>query len=128
MFERSVKHGGVLFLLAALVAVCAACDVRVDGNGGWSLDLAHGKAQDEWTRTYQLDPGEQLEIININGRIVAEAADGSTVDVRAERTARGSTDEAAKEVLDSIEMREEVGDARVRVEVRAPSRLGGRGH
>lgn len=110
---------------AMLAASVAACDIGIDG-GGFSLDLVSGRAQDEWTRSYSLGPGGRLELINVNGRITAEASDGSSVEVRAERTARGASDESAKDLLSKIEMREEVGDARVRVEVRTP-RIHGRG-
>ncbi len=105
-----------------------ACDVSVDGSGGFNLELVSGKAQEEWTRTYQLGPGGLLEIVNVNGRITAEASAGSAVEVRAERIARASTDEGARDLLKEIEMREEVADARVRVEVRPPRLRGLRGH
>jgi hypothetical protein len=106
----------------------AACDINVDGSGGFSFDLASGKAQDEWTRTYDLDAGALVEIVNVNGRITAEPGSGGGVEVRAERIARASTDDGAREHLKEIEMREEVSDTRVRVEVRAPRHRGFRGH
>lgn len=113
--------------LAALLVATAACDVSV-GEGGFSMDLARASVKDTWTRNYPLDPGGRLELININGRINAAPADGETVELLAERTAKGSTDEAAKKLLDQIEMREEVGPGRVRVEVRAPRSFGMGGH
>ena len=62
---------------SSLVAVgLAGCDIAVNGHGGLDFDLAAGKAQDEWTRSYKLAPGGRLEIINVNGRITAEASDG----------------------------------------------------
>ena len=87
-----------------------------------------GKAQDEWTRTYTVAAGGRLELININGRITAEASDGTAIEVKAERTAKAGSDDAARELLGKIEMREEVGEGRVRVEVRAPRFSGGAGH
>jgi hypothetical protein len=113
--------------LAALLTATAACDVSV-GEGGFSMDLARANAKDTWTRSYTLEPGGRLELINVNGRINATPADGETVELVAERTAKGSTDEAAKALLEKIEMREEVGPARVRVEVRAPRSFGMGGH
>ncbi|MGE0039898.1 MAG: DUF4097 family beta strand repeat-containing protein [Vicinamibacterales bacterium] len=117
-----------LATVLAVAAVLAGCDVSVDGSGGLSFDIAAGKAQDEWSRSYELAPGGQLELINVNGRITAEASDGTQVELKAERTAKAMSDESAQELLGQIEMREEVGDGRVRVEVRAPRMNGPKGH
>jgi Putative adhesin len=128
MALRARKHLIRVLGLAMLVSSIAACDVSIDGSGGFSLDLVSGKAQDEWTRTYPLGKDGSLEIINVSGRITAEGSDGSAVEVRAERMARGSSDEAATDLLGKIEMREEIGEARVRIEVRAPRLSGLGGH
>lgn len=114
-------------VLAAGLSV-AACDIQAGGEGGLSFGIASGKAQDTWTRTYTLQDQGRLEIINVNGRITAEPADGTQVTVEARRTAKGSTDEAAKELLAKLEIREEVSDARVRVEARPPRLSGFSGH
>jgi hypothetical protein len=114
-------------VLMVTVAV-AGCDIAVDGHGGLGIGLAAGKASDQWTRTYQVGPGGRLELINVNGRITAEASDGTAVEVVADRTAKATSDEAAKDLLGRIEMREEVGADRVRVEVRAPRMSGPSGH
>jgi hypothetical protein len=114
-------------VLAVTLAV-AGCDIAVDGHGGLGFGLAAGKANDQWTRTYHVAAGGRVEIININGRITAEASEGTAVEVLADRTAKGTTDEAAKDLLGRIEMREEVGADRVRVEVRAPRMSGPSGH
>lgn len=117
------------FLTLALLAglSVAACDIQA-GEGGFSLGVAQGKAQDTWSRTYTLAPGGTLELINVNGRIDAEPASGDTVELVGRRTAKASSDEAAKELLGRIEMREEVGEGRVRVEVRIPRLSGFSGH
>ncbi len=112
-----------LILSAAVLCATAACDVQV-GKDGFSLDVASGRAQDTWTRSYALAPGARLELINTNGRISAEPSADDKVELVAERTARASTDEAAQELMKQLEMREETGDARVRVEVRAPRTFG----
>ena len=106
-------------VLAAGMAL-AACDIQAGDGGGFSFGMVTGKAEDTWTRTYALSAGGRVEIINTNGRIDAEPAEGTTVEVVAHRTVRAATDEGAKDVLGHIEMREEVSDARVRVEVRSP--------
>jgi hypothetical protein len=122
--RKFARISGV-FMLAVVVA---GCDIAVDGHGGLGFGLAAGKASDQWTRTYPVGPGGRLELINVNGRITAEATDGPAVEVVAERTAKAVSDEAAKELLGRIEMREEVGPDRVRVEVRAPRMSGPSGH
>ena len=107
MHLRSTRSLARALVLVGLGVAAGACDVSVDGKGGFSLDVASGRAQDEWTRSYQIDPGGQLEIINVNGRITAEAGDGPEVEVKAERVARATTDEAARELLAKLDMREE---------------------
>ena len=105
----------------------AACDIQA-GEGGLSFDIASGKAQDTWSRTYSLPDKGRLELINVNGRITAEPATDGKVTVEGHRTAKGSTDEAAKELLAKIEIREEVSGDRVRVEARPPRLSGFSGH
>ena len=97
--ERSVSRRVVLLLLP-LAAVLAACDMS---------SFAHltAKASDEWTRSYPLSAGGEVRIVNTNGRIEVEGVDGSTVEVRAERIARGATDAAARELLPRIVIKEE---------------------
>lgn len=114
-------------LFVLLLASTTACDVSV-GEGGFSMDLARASARDTWARSYTIEPGGRLELINVNGRISAEPAEGGTVELVAERTAKASTDEAAKTLLGQVEMREETGAGRVRVEVRAPRSFGMSGH
>ena len=122
--RKTTRIAAILVATAAL----AACDIAVDGHGGFDFGLAAGKAQDEWTRSYSVAPGGRLELINVNGRITAEASDGNQIELRAERSAKATSDEAAKDLLARIEMREEVGADRVRVEVRPPRLSGPSGH
>lgn len=110
-------------LTAALLPLVAACDVQVGGEG-LSLELATGRAQDTWSRSFELAPGGRFELINVNGKITAEPSTGSTVELVGERVARAATDDGARDLLGRVEMREEVGDSRVRVEVRAPRTFG----
>lgn len=114
-------------ILAAGLSI-AACDIQAGEGGGFSLGIAKGKAEDTWTRTYKLAPGGTLELINVNGRIDAEPAAGDSVELVGKRTAEATSDEAAKALLDKLEIREEVGDSRVRVEVRFPRLSGFSGH
>ena len=114
-------------IAVALSAVLsgAACDIQA-GNGSFDIDFAQGKATDTWSRTYKVPADGRFELINVNGRVIAEPADGTEVIVEGKRTAKGRSDEVAKENLAKLEIREEVSDKTVRVESRPP-RLGGFG-
>src|SRR5215218_3925408 len=105
--ERSVSRGlGVL--LVPLAFVLAGCDA--------SLGHLTARATDEWTRSYPLDAGGEVRIVNTNGKIDIEGTDGSTVEVRAERIARGATDAAARELLPRIVIKEDIKPDRVWLE------------
>jgi len=102
----------------------AACDIKTSANGDFSFGIAAGKAQDTWSRTYKLGDKGRLELINVNGRITAEPTEGNELIVEGRRTAKASTDEAAKAMLEKLEIREEASDASIRIESRPP-RLSG---
>jgi len=93
---------------APLALALSACDVRL-GN------LA-GRATEEWTHTYPLTAGGQVHIGNTNGKVDIEGVDGNTVEIRAERVARGVTDTAARELLPRIEIKEDIRPDRVAVD------------
>lgn len=112
---RLTSRGALLLLLAAFPVL--GCDVSV-GENGFSVDLAKGKATDEWVRSYPLAPGGRLEIVNSNGQIDAAPATGSQVEVRVERSARAGSDEEARTLLQAIQMDEDVAPQRVRVAIR----------
>lgn len=105
----------------------AGCDIQAQ-NGKFDIDFASGKATDTWSRTYTVPAGGRFELINVNGRITAESTDGKEVIVEGKRTAKGRSDEIAKENLAKMEIREEVGGATVRVESRPPRMSGFGGH
>src|SRR5687767_1218460 len=115
----------VFVLFAGLSTV--ACDIQA-GDGKFDIDFATGKATDTWSRTYTVQPGGRFELINVNGRITAEQTDGKDVVVEGRRTAKARSDEAAKEMLAKLEIREEVGGSTVRVESRPPRMSGFGGH
>jgi hypothetical protein len=109
-----------LLRLAAVglaVVAASACDVVVT-----SME-AKGKAEDQWAKTYQLASGE-LEIVNTNGSIEVVGSEGTEVKVVAERTARGATDEDARNVLAGLQIAEDVGANRIRLETKAPAGQG----
>jgi len=97
-----VRAIGVFMVPLALAL--AACD--------GPFDLA-GRATDEWTRSYPLADGGQLQISNTNGIVEIEGITGSTVDVRAERVAHATTDSAARDLLSRIVIKEDVTPGRI---------------
>jgi hypothetical protein len=119
-------------LLAALALSVglslAGCDIKTSANGDFSFDISGGKAVDTWSRTYKIPATGRFELINVNGKITAEPTDGNEVIVEGKRTAKARSDEAAKEMLAKLEIREEVGESTVRVESRPPRLSGFSGH
>lgn len=101
------------------VLAITGCDIEV-GDKGVSVGVAQGKATEEWTRTYTLQPGGRLEIGNVNGAITLEPSTDSQVKVDAVREARASSDEAARKLLADVKMVEDVAPDHVRVEVGGP--------
>jgi hypothetical protein len=113
---------GVLRLAVLAAAfTCAGCDVKV-GDNGVSFDVTHGRAEDEWTRTYTLAKGGRLEIVSGGGPVNVTPSDGQTVQVRIIRQAQASTDEAAQQALKEETITEEVAPDRVRVQTARPGR------
>ena len=95
-------------VLLPLVVILAGCDL--------SLGNLAAHATDEWTHTYPLTAGGEIRIVNTNGRIDVEGIDGSTVEIKAEKIARGSTDAAARELLPRIVIKEDVKPDRITLE------------
>jgi len=106
----------------------AACDIKTSANGDFSFDIAGGKAEDTWSRTYKVPATGRFELINVNGRITAEQTDGAELIVEGRRSVKARSDEAAKELLDKLEIREESGESTIRVEARPPRLSGFSGH
>ena len=80
--------------------------------GGLALSAS---ATDEWTRTYPLADGGEVSIENANGRVEVDAGEPGTVEIHAERIAKGSTDEAAKQLLPRITINEDIKPNRVAI-------------
>jgi hypothetical protein len=74
-----------------------------------------GRASDEWTHSYPLEAGGEVEIINTNGTIDVQPADGSKVEVRAERIAKATSDDGARELLPRIAITEQTSANHVTV-------------
>jgi hypothetical protein len=116
--HRSLASRLVKLTLGALALIslsaCESATARADAE-----------ARDRWTRSYPAAPGLQLELVNTNGAIRAEASDGASLELVAERSANAATDAKARALLADTEMREDVDGQRVRVEVISPATLGG---
>jgi hypothetical protein len=107
--------------IAAIAVLCAtlgACDLAFSGF--------KEQATDTWEKKFPLSDGGRLEVKNTNGFIRVEVG-GDQVEVRAERIAHASTQEAAKEILAKVEVAEDVTADRVRLETKRPSGGIGRG-
>ena len=118
-----MRRLSILALVLAAGLSVAGCDIQA-GNGDFKVDFASGKAQDTWSRTYKVASSGRFELINVNGKITAEQTDGAEIVVEGRRSMKASSDEAAKELLAKLEIREEVSESTVRVESRPP-RLSG---
>jgi hypothetical protein len=109
----------IALALPVLLVASAGCDIV-------TADL-NAKETAEWRKTYELEPGGRIEITNVNGVIEVLPSTGNTVEVVALKQARGGTAEAAKQVLDTIEIREEASSSRIKIETKVP-RSGGLFH
>ncbi len=124
LFSRLVPHDPAAVAVAAawtiLAAGVSACDVKVGDGGGLSVDIASGKASDEWVRTYDVSPGGQVEVVNVNGPIEARPSPDGRLEIRASRTASFGTEEQARAALASLTMETAVQPDRVAIEAKVP--------
>ena len=123
-----MRKASVLALILAVGLSVAGCDIQAGNGGDFKIDFASGKATDTWSRSYKVAANGRFELINVNGKITAESTDGNEVVVEGRRTAKGRSDELAKELLAKLEIREEIGESTVRVESRPPRLSGFGGH
>ncbi len=92
--------------LAVAVVVAQGCGVPGRGQ------LA-GRANDEWIRSYPLASGGEVQVGGSSGSVDVQGVGGDTVEVRAERIARATTDEAARDILPRISIKEETSSGKV---------------
>jgi Putative adhesin len=81
-----------------------------------SRDQISGRASDSWTHTYPLAAGGEVEIVNRNGSIDIESAEGATVEIRAERVAHATTGKGAGDLLPRIVITEHIKPDHVSVQ------------
>lgn len=102
----------VLPLVMVALAASAGCDIAM-------ADFKQ-KETAEWKKSYELQPGGRLEISNVNGRIEVEPGAGNTVEIVARKTARAASVEAARQVLERVEIQETVSPSNIRLETKVP--------
>lgn len=110
---KLLARAGLAFAVPALVLSTTACDIV-------TADFRH-QATAEWRKTYDWQSGGRVEIGNINGRIHVEPGEGNRVEIVAEKKARGASEDAAKQALERIEIREDVSGSTIRVETKVQS-------
>jgi hypothetical protein len=102
----------VALALPVLLVAASGCDIV-------TADL-NARETAEWRKTYQLQAGGRVEIVNVNGLIEVLPSNGNTVEVVAVKSARGASSEAAKQALERIEIREQASPAHIRIETKLP--------
>jgi hypothetical protein len=105
--------------LPFFVGVCAfcilgGCDVTIK-DGDVSVSHVHGRASGEWNRKYPLTDNGRVEVINPHGSIEVAVGPPGSVDVTAVITARGMSDERAKNALTKAKIEESAAPDHVRV-------------
>jgi hypothetical protein len=80
------------------------------------------RAADRWVRSYALAAGGELQVVNTTGTVEVEGDTGTTVDVVADRIARATTENAARDLLPRITITEQAAPGRVVIQ---SERLGG---
>lgn len=95
-----------LACVALLGLALAGCDARRDAR-------LQGRASDEWTRSYALQSGGEVQIVGAIGSIEVEGGSGPTVEVRAERVVRAGTDASAQSMVSHVRIREDVAEDKI---------------
>ena len=93
----------------AVVCVTANCQVARHGP----LDA---QASDEWTRSYDLAAGGEVQVIGAGGSVDIQGGPGARVEVRAERVVRASTEASAREIVPRVRIREDVTPDKIMIQ------------
>jgi hypothetical protein len=104
-----LSSGGLRILASVAFALAAAAC-------GFPVGPFQARATDTWTRSYPLSKTGEVSVANVNGRIDVEGVDGSTVEITAERIARGASDQLASELLKRVSISEHATPDSVSVE------------
>lgn len=125
MNTKPTKRGFVGRMRSAAPAIGIA--LAVGGGTACTLDRTGQPpkftASDEWTRSYALAGGGQVQVVNGGGLIEIRGGSDDRVEVRAERIGRAPTEQAARELVPRIEIREEITAERVLLQTQGLSGL-----
>jgi hypothetical protein len=102
--------------LLGLALVASGCELAF-------TDLK-AESHNDWSKSYTLTGGGEVEVRNLNGKIDVAPSRDALLHVRAERSAKGADDAAAKALLDKVEIVETVSGSRVRLETKGPQSTG----
>lgn len=72
-----------------------------------------GRGSDEWSRSYTLQDGGELQIVGAIGSIEVHGRAGPAIDVRAERVVRAGSDAIARSMVPRVRIAEDVAPDRV---------------
>jgi hypothetical protein len=109
-YGRALVRGPVAVAVAAAAVLLSACGIPMVPGGP--------RVTETWTHTYPLNKTGEVTIVNANGRIEVEGVDGSTVEVEAEKIARGATEQIARDLLPRIPIEERATPDFVSIETR----------
>jgi hypothetical protein len=112
----SVRRSVLVSVLPILLLSSTACDIV-------TADLKES-ATSQWRKTYELRPGMRLELSNVNGKIDVSPSTGTELEVVADKRGRGTSQEAAKQALDRVEIVEDVSASAIRIETKLPRSTG----
>ncbi len=115
MPKPRTRLASTLCLPVLLVSV-SACDIV-------TADLRSQETA-EWRRSYELQPGGRVEVVNVNGGIDVQRSSGRTVEVVVVKRVRAGSPEAAREALDRIEIAEEASPDTLKLETKLPRAAG----
>jgi DUF4097 and DUF4098 domain-containing protein YvlB len=106
-------------IVGVLIAPLVACELATASF--------RAEAKEPWSRTFTVSATGMLEVENTNGAIEVEPGSGAAVEVRAERIAKAHSEEAAKDLLQQVEIVVEESGDRVRLKTRFPKSIRGGG-
>lgn len=111
---RTATCVAVTLLPLALIGA-AGCELMVAGP--------RAEASDVWERTYEVGTEPSFSLSNTNGAVTIRVHDQPRITVRAERTAKATTEEGARELLDGSLIQEDLSEGAVSLSTRRQQSL-----
>lgn len=111
MSDRRQRLASALAVLV-LTLPFAACELATASF--------RAEARNEWSKNFPIAASGRFELQNTNGAIEVEPAEGAEIQVRAEKVAKAATEEAARQMLEEIEIVVTQTGDRVRLETKYP--------